>query len=130
MFSFCTLNNESIYITRTDDKNEARKSSAGKIQGELKLSLEYRKDALLVMVHHAKDLAMPDGSKEAPNSYVKVLKTEVFNILSANLTKCFMRPILTCIYLFRSTFIQILPKQPREKQKLFAEIAIQHLWRW
>ena len=61
-----------IHIVSTDEKNNARKSSAGKIQGELKLSIEYRKDALLVMVHHAKDLAMPDGSKEAPNSYVKV----------------------------------------------------------
>ena len=28
------------------------------------------------MVHHAKDLAMPDGSKEAPNSYVKVFLNE------------------------------------------------------
>ena len=61
-----------IHSISTDEKNNARKSSAGKIQGELKLSIEYRKDALLVMVHHAKDLAMPDGSKEAPNSYVKV----------------------------------------------------------
>jgi phosphatidylinositol-4-phosphate 3-kinase len=55
-----------------EEKGNARKTSVGKIQGELKLSIEYRKDALLVMVHHAKDLAMPDGSKEAPNSYVKV----------------------------------------------------------
>jgi len=44
----------------------------GRIRGELKLSLEYRKGALLVMVHHAKNLSMPDGSKEEPNSYVKV----------------------------------------------------------
>ena len=56
-----------------EEKGNVKKTSVGKIQGELKLSLEYRKDALLVMVHHAKDLAMPDGSKEAPNSYVKVL---------------------------------------------------------
>jgi len=55
-----------------EEKSNAKKTSVGKIQGELKLSLEYRKDALLVMIHHAKDLAMPDGSKEAPNSYVKV----------------------------------------------------------
>ena len=61
-----------IEVIFIDEKSNVRKSSAGKIQGEIKLSLEYRKDALLVMVHHAKDLAMPDGSKEAPNSYVKV----------------------------------------------------------
>ena len=51
---------------------EKRHAREGEIKGKLKLSLEYRKDALLVMIHHAKDLNMPDGSKEAPNSYVKV----------------------------------------------------------
>ena len=74
-----------MHSISTDEKNNARKSSAGKIQGELKLSLEYRKDALLVMVHHAKDLAMPDGSKEAPNSYVKVIK------LPENLSEYFLQ---------------------------------------
>ena len=60
------------YFKFPEEKGHVRKASVGRIKGELKLSLEYRKDALLVMVHHAKDLAMPDGSKEAPNSYVKV----------------------------------------------------------
>lgn len=53
-------------------KGHARKSSVGKIKGQLKLTLEYRRDVLHVMVCHAKNLAMPDGSKEEPNSYVKV----------------------------------------------------------
>ena len=44
----------------------------GTIKGQLKLSIEYHKDVLHVMVHHAKDLAIPDGSKDEPNSYVKV----------------------------------------------------------
>ena len=62
-----------LYILKfLEGKSQIKKASAGQIKGELKLSLEYRKDALLVMVHHAKDLTMPDGSKEAPNSYVKV----------------------------------------------------------
>ena len=36
------------------------------------MSIEYRKDVLHVMICHAKDLAIPDGSKDEPNSYVKV----------------------------------------------------------
>ena len=42
------------------------------IKGELKLSVEYRRDVLHVMVNHARSLDIPDGSKEEPNSYVKV----------------------------------------------------------
>ena len=49
-----------------------RQKSVGTIKGQLKLSIEYHKDVLHVMVHHAKDLAIPDGSKDEPNSYVKV----------------------------------------------------------
>ena len=71
-----------LYILKfLEGKSQIKKASAGQIKGELKLSLEYRKDALLVMVHHAKDLTMPDGSKEAPNSYVKVL---ILNINKSN----------------------------------------------
>ena len=70
------INNQTfliIYVSlQAEGKTVGKRTSAGIIRGELKLSLEYRKDALLVMVHHAKDLAMPDGSKEAPNSFVKV----------------------------------------------------------
>ena len=47
-----------------------RQKSVGTIKGQLKLSIEYHKDVLHVMVHHAKDLAIPDGSKDEPNSYV------------------------------------------------------------
>ena len=49
-----------------------RQKSVGAIKGQLKLSIEYRKDILHVMICHAKDLAIPDGSKDEPNSYVKV----------------------------------------------------------
>ena len=52
--------------------SEERYDGTGEPKGELKLSLEYWEDVLLVMVHRAKDLAMPEGSTEAPNSYVKV----------------------------------------------------------
>jgi phosphatidylinositol-4-phosphate 3-kinase len=44
----------------------------GTIKGGLKLTVEYRRDVLNVMVCHAKNLAIPDGSKDEPNSYVKV----------------------------------------------------------
>ena len=40
--------------------NKDRKSSAGTIKGELKLTIEYRRGALCVMVCHAKNLAIPD----------------------------------------------------------------------
>ena len=36
------------------------------------------------MVHHAKDLAMPDGSKEAPNSYVKVRIQIIYALMVVN----------------------------------------------
>ena len=52
---------------------EDKQQNRGVIKGELKLSIEYNKGALNVMVHHAKNLSMPDGSKEEPNSYVKVI---------------------------------------------------------
>ena len=42
------------------------------IKGQLKLSYEYRKDVLHIMICHAKNLAIPDNSKDEPNSYVKV----------------------------------------------------------
>ena len=106
-----------IHSISTDEKNNARKSSAGKIQGELKLSIEYRKDALLVMVHHAKDLALPDGSKEAPNSYVKVFLNKKV-LMQRN-----FRPMLIYDLIYRSIlfnryiFIQIHQRQQREKQK-------------
>ena len=54
----------------TEDKGQRKVSSV--IKGELKLSLEYRRDVLHVMVNHARSLDIPDGSKEEPNSYVKV----------------------------------------------------------
>ena len=54
----------------TEDKGQRKVSSV--IKGELKLSVEYRRDVLHVMVNHARSLDIPDGSKEEPNSYVKV----------------------------------------------------------
>ena len=57
-----------------EDKSDLS-ARRGVIQGSLQLSLEYRKGALHVMVRHAKDLTLPDGSKEEPNSYVKVRAT-------------------------------------------------------
>jgi len=53
-----------------EDKGQRKVSSV--IKGELKLSVEYRRDVLHVMVNHARSLDIPDGSKEEPNSYVKV----------------------------------------------------------
>ena len=47
-------------------------SGQGRIKGELKLSIEYRKGAFYVMVCHAREIVMPDGSKDEPNCYVKV----------------------------------------------------------
>jgi len=68
-----------IHLRKLKEGNKDRKSgsdrtqkSVGTIKGQLKLSIEYRKDVLHVMVHHAKDLAMPDNSRDEPNSYVKV----------------------------------------------------------
>ena len=56
----------------SDQKPSMKRQSSGRIKGELKLTLEYRRDSLHVMVCHAKNLALPDGSKEEPNSYAKV----------------------------------------------------------
>ena len=56
----------------SDQKPSIKRQSSGRIKGELKLTLEYRRDSLHVMVCHAKNLALPDGSKEEPNSYAKV----------------------------------------------------------
>ena len=56
----------------SDQKPTIKRQSSGRIKGELKLTLEYRRDSLHVMVCHAKNLALPDGSKEEPNSYAKV----------------------------------------------------------
>ena len=71
-----------ILLFFSEDQNKNRSSGAsgaldrqipvGTIKGQLKLSIEYRKDVLHVMICHAKDLAIPDGSKDEPNSYVKV----------------------------------------------------------
>ena len=71
-----------IFLIFSEDQNKNRSSGAsgaldrqipvGTIKGQLKLSIEYRKDVLHVMICHAKDLAIPDGSKDEPNSYVKV----------------------------------------------------------
>ena len=61
---------QNCYFFSTEDKGQQRKSSV--IKGELKLSVEYRRDVLHVMVNHARNLDIPDGSKEEPNSYVKV----------------------------------------------------------
>jgi hypothetical protein len=71
-----------ISLFFSEDQNKNRSSGAsgvldrqipvGTIKGQLKLSIEYRKDVLHVMICHAKDLAIPDGSKDEPNSYVKV----------------------------------------------------------
>eukprot|EP00092_Neocalanus_flemingeri_P001614 GFUD01001721.1.p1 GENE.GFUD01001721.1~~GFUD01001721.1.p1 ORF type:complete len:1837 (+),score=416.06 GFUD01001721.1:479-5989(+) len=49
-----------------------RKPSAGRICGKVKLSVSYRQDTLLVMVHHIENLSFNDPSREEPNSYVKV----------------------------------------------------------
>ena len=53
-------------------QNEKVSETKPPFKGQLKLSIEYRKDVLHVMICHAKDLAIPDGSKDEPNSYVKV----------------------------------------------------------
>ena len=50
----------------------SRTENVGTIKGQLKLTVDYHKDALHVMVRHAKNLAIPDGSRDEPNSYVKV----------------------------------------------------------
>ena len=59
-------------LEQKSNRNKSNASRAPRIKGELKLSLELRNEILYVMVCHAKNLAMPDGSKEEPNSYVKV----------------------------------------------------------
>ena len=40
------------------------------IRGQLQLSFCYQRAALSVFVHHAKDLALPDGQE--PSAYVKI----------------------------------------------------------
>ena len=42
----------------------------GRVVGQLKLSLQYRREALLVMVHHAR--ALPTVGGQEPSTYVKV----------------------------------------------------------
>jgi len=49
-----------------------RKPSAGRICGKVKLSVSYKQDTLLVMVHHIQNLSFTDPSREEPNAYVKV----------------------------------------------------------
>ncbi|CAG0891228.1 unnamed protein product [Darwinula stevensoni] len=53
-----------------ETKTHVRRSSVGHIRGELKLSIVYRRDELVVMVHHARNLALPNGME--PSTYVKV----------------------------------------------------------
>ena len=56
-----------------ESKKHFNRDSSRRIQGELKLSLEYRKDTLYVMVCHAKNLLTAStASEDEPNSYVKV----------------------------------------------------------
>ena len=64
---------ESYYsiFFHSDNRGHARENSAssGTIKGELKLTLEYRRGALSVMVCHARDLQIPPGSGDEPNRY-------------------------------------------------------------
>ena len=88
-----------------DSKNPTAKEGAGTIKGELKLTLEYRRQALHVMVCHAKNLANPDGSGKEPNSYVKVylrpdpLKDTKRNtrVVKKNCHPSFMEPV-SCFF--------------------------------
>ena len=61
-----------VNFLRVLSQNEKLSETKPPFKGQLKLSIEYRKDVLHVMICHAKDLAIPDGSKDEPNSYVKV----------------------------------------------------------
>ena len=78
MPNFVNLIDFVIFFSEDQNKNRSsggvldRQIPVGTIKGQLKLSIEYRKDVLHVMICHAKDLAIPDGSKDEPNSYVKV----------------------------------------------------------
>lgn len=47
-----------------------RTAGEGRVLGQIKLSLQYRRDALLVMVHHAREL--PSVGGQEPSTYVKV----------------------------------------------------------
>ena len=91
-----------LFTDSRDSKNPtASKEGAGTIKGELKLTLEYRRQALHVMVCHAKNLANPDGSGKEPNSYVKVylrpdpLKDTKRNtrVVKKNCHPSFMEPV-------------------------------------
>lgn len=55
------------------------------ICGQLQLSFRYRNNAFSVFVHHAKDLAIPDGQE--PNAYVKIYLLPDPNKLTKRKTK-------------------------------------------
>ena len=102
-----------MFTDSRDSKNPtASKEGAGTIKGELKLTLEYRRQALHVMVCHAKNLANPDGSGKEPNSYVKVylrpdpLKDTKRNtrVVKKNCHPSFMEPVS---YFFLNIFFKV-----------------------
>ena len=114
MYLLCSIQyNLHILIMFTDSRDSknptANKEGAGTIKGELKLTLEYRRQALHVMVCHAKNLANPDGSGKEPNSYVKVylrpdpLKDTKRNtrVVKKNCHPSFMEPVS---YFFQKIF--------------------------
>lgn len=59
-----------IFPDVLETRPTGRTAGEGRVVGQIKLSLQYRRDALLVMVHHAR--ALPTAGGQEPSTYVKV----------------------------------------------------------
>lgn len=99
------------YLDKSAQKEQNKK---GRLKGQLKLSIEFRKGVFSVMVHHARGLPLV-GNGQEPSTYVKVYLTpdptkttkRKTKVVKRNCHPSFMEMVLKITPTVRYTIINI-----------------------